>query len=127
LSKEILKLYRFLCECSNDEVLITPRELQMMALLTLSHSERFPGDNPIAIARHYAYLLSKELVPAQNRDEFEKQFKYHLPLASVPVLALSESSDFVLTPSRQGLYQQLNDLTALRDYRRHTKDLSEEQ
>lgn len=42
ISLPILEVYSFLCQCSDNEVLVSSRELQMMALLVLSHCQADP-------------------------------------------------------------------------------------
>jgi hypothetical protein len=117
MTNEILKTYRFLCARSIDNVLITPRELQMMALLVMSHAKEHPTDNPVAIARHYAYLIAKNCVPDEYQEIFDKTFsEWNIPFKPH---ARKENPTFLITPSREPLYQQLNDLVALREYRSH--------
>jgi|GEM_PF-2025893 len=118
IAKHILDVYQFLCECSADEVLISPRELQMMALLTLSQYEKNSTRNPIDLIEDYAYELVKDLVPTAQRAAFEARFKpgsTSAPLASAT--ASTTESKYVITSSRQSIYQQLNDLLDLREYR----------
>ena len=65
LCRPFLAIYAFLCSCSKEKVLISPRELQMMALLVLSQQ---PQDLEKA-AKYYAYQLAipfssqKNIVP----------------------------------------------------------------
>ncbi|MBA2655499.1 MAG: AAA family ATPase [Tatlockia sp.] len=119
IAREILKIYRFLCECSTDEVLISPRELQMMALLVISHMDKNPQDDVLMVARHHAYLLAKNLVPKDNLSEFNRQFSDPIPHAAIE----KQPIDFVLTPTREPLYQYLNDLLALREYRNRNQNI----
>ena len=114
ISKEILKIYQFLCNCSQDEILISPREVQMMALLVLSHYQDYPEDDIKKVTQHFAYLLAEPLVPSQDRNKFEAVFSDPLPKKPVA----NRPDNFVLTPSREPLYQYLNDLIAMREYRR---------
>src|SRR5207237_10626244 len=58
ISQEILSIYKFLCECSEDEVLISPRELQMMAMLVVSYASQNPYAYMMLAVRHHAYLLA---------------------------------------------------------------------
>jgi len=124
ISHEILKIYQYLCECSTQEVLISPRELQMMALLVLSHADKYPKDDLLNVSQYYAYLLAHDLVPIERRSEFEKKFK--MPTITIPNSALP-SDDYILTPSREPLYHILNDLTALSEFRRRHPEMNEAQ
>ncbi len=115
----MLQVYRFICECSKDKVLISPRELQMMALLTLSyaHQNTTQKDSVLA-AQYYAYQLGRNLVPEEKRASFDSQFKTNeLPQRSRPK-SEEQSTDFLVTPSRKLVRQQLDDLLALREFRR---------
>ncbi|MFI4919259.1 MAG: AAA family ATPase, partial [Legionellales bacterium] len=107
-------VYRFLVACSTTDVLISPRELQMMALLTLSHCQRYPLANIQTVAKHYAHTLAKNLAPAAHRAEFDQLFK---PLAPLPFAKILDADDFLMTPSRQDLghlFQALLDLRSMR-------------
>lgn len=123
VSREILNVYRFLCECSSDEVLISPRELQMMALLVLSHAHKNPRDDLAKVTRHYARQIAFGLVPEEYQDAFQKQF----PDPKLLRFIENRPLDFVLTPTREPLYHHLNDLMSLREYRRNQKNLNDTQ
>ena len=114
ISDRILDVYRFVCECSTTEVLISPRELQMMALLTLTHAKQHPEQNIEDIAAHFSHALARNLVPTARQAEFDTKFK---PMVELDV-TLNTDSQFFITPSRQVLSQQLDDLLNLREWRR---------
>jgi len=118
IAKKILDVYYFLCECSQDHLLISPREVQMMALFTLSYCEEHQDSNPVAVAAYYAYRLGKDLVPADQQSFFEKEFAPTF----IPEAVQSQSDDFLVTASRQPSYQHIRDLLALRNYRRTHKN-----
>ncbi len=114
ISKEILRLYQFLCDHSEDEVLISPREIEMIALMVLSHMEQYPDDDLINTVRHYNVVIAKNLVPEEYRKQFENEF----PDAPIKRALQPLPKKFILTKSRQPLYEHLSDLLALRKYRR---------
>lgn len=116
ISKQFLDVYHFLCSCSKREVLITPRELQMMALLTVSYEQEHRSIDFVAVARYYAYHLAVNQVPEQHRGRFETCFNLEikLPGVSLPLTA----SEFLITPSRAQIHQHLCDVLALRHLRR---------
>ena len=107
--------YQFVCECASDSVVISPRELQMMALLTLSHYHNHPRENPIDIAKFYAYQVSKHLVPKGSSAHFNTRFQ---PMQSLGPSVENSSKNYQMTDSRREVWQQLNDLLALRTFRR---------
>lgn len=112
ITQPFLEVYRYLCERSTSEVLISPRELQMMALLTLSAAERNPGIDPHELARFYAYQLAKALVPDASVRDFCDRFA-----ASYPMAGSVTSEDHLIPESRQDCSQLMDDLLALRQRR----------
>ena len=121
VTKRILEVYRFVCACSETEVLISPRELQMMALLTLTRAQNHPEQKLEDIAEHFTYALAKNLVPQTKRAEFDTQFK---PKNPIPLKRniINDARQFCITPSRQALSQQMNDFIQLRQWRRTSYD-----
>ena len=115
----MLRMYAFLCDCSKNEILITPRELQMMALLTLSiYQKQEQPSNQAAVfaAGHYAYQLGQALTPLEYRKAFDVQFKPPTPWQRDSLKDLSQ--DFLVTSSREKVAWQLVDLLLLRQHRR---------
>lgn len=113
-----LKAYGLLLDAATDDVLISPRELQMMALLTLSYCSTHPQANPLDIAQHYAFELTRPLVPKSFESTFYKTIKdCPLPQAQACTEPSDDEAMFIMTPSRQVIYQQLKQLLKLREYR----------
>ncbi|MCF6765038.1 hypothetical protein L3V82_04560 [Thiotrichales bacterium 19S3-7] len=109
----ILDVYQYLCSLSKDEVLISPRELQMMALLTLNASITDPI-NCVNYAKFYSYSLGRNSVPEDKLLEFEEKFSAVRPV-KIELLDLKERDhSFVVTESRKPIQQLLNDSLALR-------------
>lgn len=115
LAPHFLEAYKLLVSFSSKDVLITPRELEMMVLLTLSKMAQHPDLDPQDVARHYAYLLAKPLVPTAHKTSFDNAFKPAVPLEEV---VLPETPGFLVTPSRKPVCSLLHDLLGLRNYRR---------
>jgi hypothetical protein len=151
LCQPIIDCYEFLYPLSTEGVLISPRELQMMALLVSSYCEQHPKANAHEVAYYYAYQITKSLVPAAHRESFELRFKEPKELIRPPfsipqplrpgacpqervildLLAPADKPrdvgldrDFIITPTRQKIKNQLDDLLRLRHYRRqpHAND-----
>ncbi|WP_419418832.1 AAA family ATPase [Legionella sp. D16C41] len=121
ISQELLEVYSFLAECSTDEVLISPREVQMMALLVLSYLQQQKSLNPVIAVmatRNYAYQVVAGNVPERLKAEFDERFKPFAPIFQQDNLRLQE--DFLITPSRVSIFNQINDLLALREYRQNS-------
>jgi len=115
LAVPILNVADFLTTCSEDNVLITPRELVSMALFTQCYCADNPDRDPSAVAQFYAYNLAKDLVPDAFRDEFEKKFKTAEPIRRVLPNLLN--ADFLSTTSNQPAQQALEDFLSLRRLR----------
>ncbi len=116
ISSQILKIYHFLCECSESELLISPRELEMIALLILANVNDLSPENVIERTNYYGRQIVRALVPDNKLHEFDALFPPAPPIASL--VNLEKDSNFLLLPSRQGLWQQLQEWTNLSDYRR---------
>jgi AAA domain (dynein-related subfamily) len=117
-SDQILAMYAFVCSCSTTEILISPRELEMIALLTRSRIKQNPKLDANEVAAHFVYELAKNLVPAARRAEFDEMFKPENTLVFLKDSAESEKAGaFLITPSRQAISQQLDDLLSLRENR----------
>ena len=112
-----LNVYRFLCLHSDRELLISPRELQMMAMLTLSRCGSSAA-NAIQIARHFARALTLSLVPEQYRLAYEHAF----PKVDVAPPEQPPMTDFFITPSRQSTLDLLHDCLTLREDRTRYTD-----
>jgi len=118
IARELLEIYQFLCEHAKTEIVISPRELQMMALLVVSYMQQYPNEDPIHVACHYRYQLTQALVPEMLRDEFEKQFAPTTDLLRQQTISAQQT--YTLTPSRQAVKNQLVDWLSLSIAKRNT-------
>ncbi len=121
IAESLLAVYQFLVEISSRDVLISPRQLQMMALAVIDYAERFPHASKIVIAQFHARNISIKLVPKQFLARFEEKFPeiYRDVLinrSDEPILL----NGFLTTPSRQRALWQLTDFLSLRNYQRRT-------
>lgn len=116
----ILGVYRFLCDLSKEQLLISPRELHMMALLVYSftYNQLSSLKESITAASHYAYLVGASLVPKSHRAAFDNQFMPTDALTrNVPHPVSNVPSNFLMTHSRAIIEELLDDLLLLRDVR----------
>lgn len=111
LSKQILDVYNFLMNHSEQEALISARELEMMALMTLvtcinekttdnSYRSRF-------FAQYYAERYGAVLVPQHAQAEFAKQFPRPKEIHKAPKLSKLAVTD----NNREAIYRMLDYLT----------------
>ena len=114
LSSVFLDVYRFMVSCSTTDVLITPRELEMMALLTNSYCQKYPLADRLDVAAHYAFKIAINLVPKSKRTLFIERFKPQNPL---PITVSDDCTEFLLTQSRMESQQLLEDVLDLREWR----------
>lgn len=133
ISSDILSIYQFFCECAIDDVLITPRELQMMALLIVNKYQQNPNVDLRKLVQEVVYNIAHPIVPRNKHSEFEA-----LPLLQNRSKAVNEKaemprqnsqkSSFVITESRQNLYSTMNDLLSLCEWRsKEQKNLNKAQ
>lgn len=111
--ESLFKLYQFIGNISDKELLISPRELQMIALLTISFGD---ASNAKKVAGYFAYHLIQSIVPLRAKKEFDRTFK---PLISLPPLAISFDDGYLMTPSRQEICQVLQAFLRLQSLRRN--------
>lgn len=116
VSAQILAVYAFLCEHSKERILITPRELQMMALLTVKTLEENPQLDMMSIVKQKAFEIASPCVLNKDRAAFDALFAQ--PLMGSSEEAPIKLPNYLLTASRKEPYQRLNDFLDLRDWRR---------
>ena len=115
----MLEVYRFLCEHAKNHILISPRELQMMALLVLSYSyqQKTCPEKAIIAAQYYAYQLGKNLLPEQHHLAFDEQFKAESKRFKHAKNPKDQRLEFFVTRSRSRIIQQLDDVLRLREFK----------
>ncbi|MBS0290729.1 MAG: AAA family ATPase [Proteobacteria bacterium] len=114
-----LQIYHKIVSLSKDTVLMTPRELELMALEVLSKDATKQRQHALQIA----YLLGKSvLAPTQQKDFkdwFEQQFKDFKRLNFVQNFKIG---DFLVTHSRIEAYQLVSSLLNIRDYQQQSAE-----
>ncbi|MBL0319304.1 MAG: AAA family ATPase [Alphaproteobacteria bacterium] len=123
LAPLFLNTYRDVCSYSKDEVLISPREVQMMALLTLAYCKQRQKADPKQVAHHYAYRVAHSLVPANYIRQFEEKHKPEGSLVRKEI-KWPVNNEFVVTPSRYAIAQPMNDLLNVRLMRQADRELA---
>ncbi len=120
---EFLKVYHFLSNYSVDRVLITARQLQMMALLTCSYEKQNLFEDIINVARYYSYMLAT--VPESLQAVFDQHFRSSLspikPIRDIPKAYPSEGKNisYIITDSRHLVIRAIDDFLSLRSNRNH--------
>ena len=119
IGETLLKVYQFIIETSEDSVLISPREVQMMALLVvqdiINDISQYNSKKSIGrISNYHAYNIGQNLVLTQHKSLFDLLFK---PKEVIyPIKGMSET-DFVYTESRLEVRHMLSNYLELRAHR----------
>ena len=75
LASIILAVNQFMLSLQQDKILLSPRELTSMAILTGTYCANNPMQNSREVARYYVYTVARPFVPEAHFDAFERQFK----------------------------------------------------
>lgn len=120
IAKELLSVYQFLVDISHKDVLITPRQIQMMALSVLEYEHRFPHVSIQEIAKFHARNIGSALIPELHREQFNQDFPEieRTSLLGEPDEKI-QFNRFLATPSRARVLWQLSDVLHLRSYQRN--------
>lgn len=122
VANELLKVYDFLINVSRDSVLISPRQIQMMALAVIEYHHRFPKADLQTIATFHARQFAYHCVPRPHVERFNQDFP---PVDRAEMLKRDEQKKpvfkhFLATPSRDTAVWQLTDFLSLRSFQRET-------
>lgn len=123
VSEIFLDVYKFFSKHSEKEVLITPRELQMMALLTVSHIQHYSISNMasdiIRIATHYAGEIGRSVCPDNLLGMFDSSYSRisYTPHPFAKEYLLESDSQVLVTESRHYIVTLLQDMFDLRKIR----------
>ena len=117
VSDLILDAYTLIAQCSTSEVLISPRELQMMALLALNNYKMNQEVSLTAHTKEAIYETGKSLIPSDREDIYE-QFSQEFKSSDVAIQPLNISNQpYVITESRQAIAHALEARLQLRQWR----------
>ncbi|KTD43785.1 AAA family ATPase [Legionella oakridgensis] len=121
----LFAVYQAICALSTSDVLISPRELQMIALLATSYYQIHPEQDFTQILQYFTHQVCKNLIPESQRATFFARFPEPKPLP-LPPEAMHEDTSFLVTKSRQHVMQQLDNLLCLREYRKNSASNDEQ-
>lgn len=116
VSECILNAYEFLLGLSSHRVLVTPRELSTMALLTISTCEKYPDADPKQVAYFFVYHMTRAICYEEHSFLFDRMFP-EAPQWSPPLEHTIESKDFCLTDSRKLALQFLEAFLRVREFK----------
>lgn len=127
IGAHILSVYQKIVEMTEDSVLITARELQMMALLIMTKLEATQDLNEQTVA-NIIKRIAEPLIPNKHKESFEKFCvkKWGALNEIEPVdrfIPATASTDaFLVTVSRRSIENEFNDFLALRQLKRKTTE-----
>lgn len=107
----ILQFYADLCRISRTEVLISPRELQMIALLTIANAQDKDLSDTV---HHFIWQVGRGLIPKTHLKHFEEHYGAS-EQANYSNQLLNDS--YLITSSRWPVVNQLQELTNLWSYK----------
>lgn len=122
LSEQVLSLYRFLCERSDETLLISIRELKSIVMLTIAAHEANPDTNPNDLLLHMINKIAGPLVPEHERESFNHLF----PQVDIKKDGPSHATiptDFVSNETTRQISDTLDAFLDLRSYRQHNESL----
>lgn len=115
IATQLLNVYNYVIALSTKDVLISPRQIQMMTLLVLSDYASHPHVNLANLAKYHAFRIGLDLVPEYNRLDFLRTFEMPLRESSQHLI---DYPGFIPTPSREQVLSDLLDFMQLRNYQR---------
>lgn len=115
----LLDYYQYVTECSQQEVLITPRQVQMIAILVKNFAAQH-HQHTEQMAHYYAQQIALPLVPENKRHAFRARFPEVERIETEALSASSSTTDlstassqFCQTPSRLPVQHQIKDFLGL--------------
>ena len=112
----LIEQYQLLIQFSKDELLVSPRELQMIVLLAIAYHVKHPETDIRLVGKHFAHTVLYPLVPKDHQTTFLQRFPTP---ASLPLIS-PETKDYQITSSRKPITQQLLHYLALREFRQQS-------
>ena len=114
-TQTLFAVYVYVTKLSRNEILISPRQVEMIASLIVHAYQRNHTIDLEATARFYAAHIAKSVVPSRELAAFERTF----PTIS-PILDLPDIPRYHHVPSRDVVLLQLLDYLAIRKQQRDT-------
>lgn len=120
LSQQLLKAYDLLVSFSDNEVLVTPRQLKSIAMLTIAECGKYPDKDLNRVFNYYALSILRPLLSGSNLQKFDSVF----PQSAQNGSDLNEKQfldGFEITESRKEAVKLLNAFLTLREYKRRNE------
>lgn len=120
LSSRLLAAYALLVKHSSHALLVTPRQLKAVAMLTVSEHQRNSSMDAMVIMDRCIRCVLRRHMPASGMKEFDQLFPaaVHTSKAAKPYWLGKGANRFLVTASRESTVELLSMFLRLRDYRR---------
>ena len=118
LSRMLMGAYNLLLELSEDKVLVTPRQLKSIAMLTLAECHYDKSKLPLDVMLKYMHQLLRPLLKEEDYGKFDAI----VPVPSEHKAHSRKIKDFIITKSRQNTADILESLLTLRNFKREFRD-----
>lgn len=118
------RIYNHIVSISGDTILITPREMEMMAQMVIAYyHENMSDENIQSLIFYSAYKITKNVIPDSNKNHFNQWFdNAFAPHDNLTTTFSNEcphqfklKEDFVVPKSRYDVYQTLYDFLTIRN------------
>jgi len=125
----ILSLYQQVVSLSEDSILISPRELQMMALLIMTKYKN-TGELSEPDVVNILKKIAEPLIPKKYKNNFEKFCLDQWGEVEIGVLrdrfipATATTDAFLVTRSRRSIDNEMSDFLSVRQLKRNTQELT---
>jgi len=122
VGKKLLQAYQNISRLPSERILISPRELQMMALLVIKKHQETPQPPVEACIAYAVHMIGTGIVPENHKADFNRWSiangfeKPTLPVPPPPFVqpGTEQSTAFVVTKSRNPAYNQIMDFLSIR-------------
>ncbi len=130
VSQCLLDVYQKIESLISDRTLITARELQMMAMVFLTHAPKATKTSYQALAHYCAASIAEGILDVSQKVEFNRWFEEQFKITPTELLAnpiitysYKMTNDFLLTQSHKRPYHLLMDSLAVREHKQNAKEL----
>lgn len=112
--RPILELNLYLNALEKNTIILTPRELIMMAQLSIDFCKKPENSDidPTEVAKYYSYQVAKNFLPEKHCYNFNK--KFHIERPAKFNIDLPKDTELTVTASNQSSMHMLTDFLSLR-------------
>ncbi len=122
LSAPLLDAYNLMVSLSDDKILVTPRQLKFIAMMTIAACHENKNLDPLEVLRVKARTVLIPLL-GENHHSLNSISPKDPPAPEAPTqMAAKLGDDFYVTPSRQKSVDAIKDMLSVRHYQKNLRD-----